>query len=193
MFGLTWILGCGWALSASAGELVIDAKIATQVAVDGVLVADLLQAGVLRTPIADGLHEVKVVSGGHTSTVSVTAKADVPVVVVAGRSGVTLGAPSATTSVAATGPAAVEVRAVGAERVLLQVAGQRVLVTPGTSKAVQLAAGEHPVVVRSSDGTMVYARGVLSVGAGDGLVLQIGEGAMPETAGSGLRFIPEGR
>jgi hypothetical protein len=51
-----------------------------------------------------------------------------------------------------------------------------------------LPVGEHPMSLRSSDGTSVFARGVLTVSGGKDLVVQVTEGLMPETSGEGISF-----
>jgi hypothetical protein len=58
-------------------------------------------------------------------------------------------------------------------------------VEPGRDLTLDLPPGAHPMSVRSSDGTVVWATGSLEVAPGEPLVVQIGEGRMPEVSGAG--------
>lgn len=184
----TWLLSL--ALSA---EIVLDAKVSTRLSVDGVAVAELFRPGLLHVEIPAGDHEVIVVADGHTSTFRASIRDDSPLIVFAGRTGITLGeAPSVAPTAVAPGPWTVRFRVGGRERLLVSVDNQRIVVSPGEGSVLTVTGGDHRLSVRSSDGTMVYARGMLRVNGGDNLTVQIGEGALPETSGSGLSFVADG-
>lgn len=175
---------------ALAGDLVVDAKVPVAVSVDGPQVAELYQPALLRLPLDDGPHKITLLVAGNPSVHELVI-GDTPVVLLVGRSGTTVGASDAEPPpVLAGGDVPVRFRTASRDRLLLQVGGQRVVVAPGIGLTLPLALGEHDMTVRSPDGTSIYARGILVVsGAGD-LVVQLSEGKMPETSGSGLSFDP---
>ncbi|HMV66545.1 MAG TPA: hypothetical protein PKA64_06820 [Myxococcota bacterium] len=184
-----WLLLLNLAWSA---ELVVDAKMPARVSLDGVVVADLYVPGLLRVPTEAGTHELLVTVDGRPHELRVAVHDDTPLLVLVGRSGVTLGETAPAAAVAAAGPWGVRFRVSGRERLLVQVDGQRVVLSPGGGSTLQLGPGEHRMSVRSSDGTMVYARGVLQVRGGEELAVQVGEGSLPETSGAGVSFVADG-
>jgi hypothetical protein len=176
-------------LPAVAGELVVDVKVPARVAVDGEVVADVYQDGVLRVPWADGAHQVTVTVAGSPQRLDVTAAAE-PVVLLVGRTGISIGAVAnpAAPPVADAVASDVRFRTIGTERLLVQIDAQRVAVSPGKGILLPLQVGDHPISVRSGDGTSVYARGVLTITGGADNVVQVTEGALPETSGAGVHF-----
>lgn len=185
---LIWILSL-----ALAGEVVLDAKVPARLSIDGVVVAELFQAGLLRVPVEAGEHEVLITAEGRMSVLRATVREDAPLLLLAGRVGVSIGEVGAVEpTVAAVGPWSVRFRVTGRERLLVQVDGQRVVVSPGEGAVLTLTGGDHRLSIRSSDGTMVYARGLLQVKGGPEMAVQIGEGALPETSGAGVSFVADG-
>lgn len=176
--------------AALAGDLVVDVKVPVNVSIDGQQAADVFQPGMLRLPVDDGPHKVTVVVAGKPSVFDVTIGPS-PVVLLVGRSGTTVGAADAQPVPLATGAdIPVRFRTTARDRLLVQIAGQRVVVAPGVGVTLPLGLGEHEMTVRSPDGTSIFARGMLVVGGSGELIVQLSEGKMPETSGPGLSFDP---
>lgn len=199
-----WLLAC---CLAHAGEIVVDAKVPVRLSLDGELVAELYAESRLVLPVGDGGHTLVVTTDGTPQSYQVTA-GSTPVTVLVGRTGTSIGVPADSVSVhvertIAGGPVDVRFRTVGRERLMIQLGQQRVVVPPGNGVLLPLDLGEHPLTVRSSDGTNVFARGVLTVsGAGvtaQGIgtageaVVQLAEGKIPETSGDAVAFDATGR
>jgi hypothetical protein len=184
-----WILTL-W-LSASAGELLLDAKVPAALSVDGRMLAQLYEPGVLRVPVSAGAHQLSISIDGTPQLFDVTVGEDEVRVILAGRTGVTLGEVRKATTQVAGVPVDVEFRARGPAAVMVQVGRERIVLAPEAIKHLSLALGDHPMTVRSSDGTSVYARGVLRVVGGEVMVVQVTEGATPEATGPGLVFRTE--
>lgn len=179
---------------AFAAEIVVDVQIPSRVALDGVIVAEVYRPVEVRLDAAPGRHEVQftALSGGVDGPVrlAVEASDQAPAVLIAGTKGLLLAAAS-TVADAGAGPWPVHFRAPAGQRLMVQVDDHRVIVAPGGDATITLGPGEHRISVRSSDGTMVFARGFLRVGGGDAMVVQLSEGALPLAAGSGVSFIAD--
>jgi hypothetical protein len=178
---------------ALAGTLVVDANVPTEVRVDGRLIVEIYEAGVFRTDVPAGSHEVVVYLSGEGTRQSLLLPEQGEVVVGVGRTGVSwpAAARSAVAVAAPDGPGSVSFRSVAREDVVVTVGRARHLVPAGGTLDLELAAGDHAVSVRSGDGTVVWARGHLTV-TGPGLIVQLNDGRMPETLGEGGRFTPDG-
>lgn len=177
---------------AQAGEFVADVKVPARLSIDGEIVAEVYRESLLRVPYPDGDHKLVVTTEGVPKTFPITIDPDVPVVVLVGRSGTTVGSDDPAPRPMAVGESNVRFRVSGRDRLMVQVGKQRILVSPGSGVSLSLAAGEHDLSVRSPDGTTIFTRGVLTVSGGTDLVVQLAEGKLPETAGEGLTFNPVG-
>lgn len=186
-----------WIAAALAGQIVVDAKVPVAVMLDGEMVAQLWRAAVVTVPAEPGPHALTVVLDGNPRRFDVTITDGAPVVVLAGRSGVSLGAAEDVAKHVPTAPpdgapTEVRFRVADGAYLMVQVGRQRVVVGPGDGMAIPLPLGDHPFSVRSSDGTAVFARGVLTVSASaEPRVVQLSEGALPETSGQGVAFHPD--
>ncbi len=184
-----------WITVALAGQLIVDGKVPVSVAIDGEMAAQTYRPGLLRFEVENGEHVVVISAAGNPNRFDIVVGPSAPVVLLAGRTGITQGAVDkieAEDEGLVTGPGTVTFRCVGGARLMVQVGRQRVVVGAGEGVALELAIGEHPMSIRSSDGTSIYARGVLRVSGGAGpVVVQIGEGTMPETSGEGIAFLPD--
>jgi len=180
--------------AALAAPVVLDAKVPVHVAVDGDLMAQLYQPARLYLEVSVGEHELSLTTHGTPVKYTLDVQEDKPLLVLVGRTGISIGEIHADEQAPEPeGPIPVDFRVVGDDRLVIQVAGGRHTVMPGTPLRLPLPAGEHPMVVRSMSGTSVYARGVLIVAPGKGHMVQLAEGMMPEVAGKGLSFHPGAR
>jgi hypothetical protein len=179
---------------AFAAEIVVDVQIPSRVALDGVVVAEVYRPVEVRLDAEPGKHDVQFTALSGTVDgpvrVSVEVVPDRQVVLAAGMKGLLVASAAASPTLGA-GPWPVHFRAPPGQRLMVQVDDQRVIVAPGGDASVTLAVGEHRISVRSSDGTMVFARGFLRVGGGDAMVIQLTEGALPLAAGTGVTFIAD--
>lgn len=180
-------------VSAVAGDVVVDAKVPARVAVGGEVVGDVYRPAVLRVAQPEGVTAVVVTIGGKPYRVEVQVPAIGQTRVLVGPNGITVEDPAAERVAEDAGPLAVTVRVAGSVPLMLQLPGVRHVVRPGREVAFGLPVGDHAVTVRSSDGGIVYARGVLQVRAGGEGLIQLVEGGMPETSGEGLAFVVSGR
>jgi len=176
---------------ALAANLVIEAKVPAEVWVAGQLVGELVMPSELHLEAEPGETEVTLLTNGTPKTVVV----DVPETgltrVVVGRTGITTGQvppnvqPEGTRS-------EVEFRSSAREDVVLIVGDTRYTLAPGATLRVEFSHGTHPLSLRNGGGTVIWAQGSLQVD-GDGLVVQVADGRMPETAGTGGSFHPDQR
>jgi hypothetical protein len=179
--------------AASAGEILLDAKVPAALTVDGRMLAELYEPGLLRVSVPDGAHTMIVSIAGYRQPFDIELAEGELRVVIAGRNGVSLGETRAAAPMTIGGEAEVEFRAIGPASVMVQVGKTRVVVPPGGTKRVMLTMGEHTMSVRSGDGTSVYSRGVLQVLGGEVMVVQVTEGAVPEASAPSLVFRPDER
>ncbi len=177
--------------AALAGDVVFDLKVPARLVLDGQSVAEVHVESVLRVPVAAGTHQLSVTVANSVQSYDLVV-GDGQVVVLIGRTGTTVGKPEAAVAAEAGGLCSVRFRVSAAERMMVQVDRQRVLVGPGEGVALPLAPGEHELSVRNVDGTQVFARGTLQVLASGEAVAQISEGRMPETSGTCVAFIAGG-
>lgn len=177
---------------ALAGDVVFDLKVPARLALDGEVVAEVHREGVLRLPVADGAHTLVVTVQGQPRSFDLPVGVE-PVLVLVGRTGISVGAPPAADAGVPVGDASVRFRVSEKERLLVQIDRQRVLVGPGLGVVLPLAQGEHELSIRNPDGTQVFARGTLNVTGTGEAVVQLSEGRMPETAGDAVSFVAGSR
>jgi hypothetical protein len=171
---------------ALAAEIVVDAKVPVTLRVDGAVAAELRLPGSVRVEVPSGDHRVVLVAGTEEHTWAVTLVDGVPVHLMAGRGGVSMSLPDGREPPVAAGLSRPVALMVFIDR-------QRLLVEPGPGRLVPVPVGQHEVSVRSADGAEVYARGVLRVDGGPGLMVQLAEGRLPETNGPGVSFVAGNR
>lgn len=185
----TWLL----VPVALAGNLVVDAKVPVEIWVSGQLVGELVQPSELHLEVDAGTTELNLVVAGKPQAYTVDVPTEGSAVVVVGRTGVTTGeraAPETEGEPAGSHP--VEFRSAAREDIVLVVGEDRIPLAPREVVKLDLAPGSHPMSLRNKSGTIVWAHGTLDVG-GDGLVVQVADGRMPETSGPGGSFHPDQR
>jgi hypothetical protein len=176
-----------------AGELVLDAKVPAALTVDGLVQAQLYYPGRLAVSVDAGEREVVVTVAGKPTPFTLVFGEQDRQVILAGRTGITVGEVKqmATVDAAAAVPVQVQLRATGPAPVMVQIGRERFVVDPRNQVNVELTSGEHPMRILSIDGMMVYARGTVVIGTGQDMVIHVKEGSVPEVAGEGLVFRPD--
>lgn len=178
------------ASAAMAGNLVVEAKVPVEVWVADRMIGELAQPAELHVDAEPGPTKVVLMVGGEPTTLEVDVPAEGSARVLVGRTGITTGQQAAPER----GDAAahrVEFRSSASEALVLVVADDRHTLSPRETLALDLPPGKHPLSLRNQNGTVVWAHGTLIVD-GAGLVVQLADGRMPEIAGSGGSFTPDG-
>ncbi len=171
--------------SVEMGELEVEAMQPAEVLLDGVKLGQLWFPGEVAFKVPAGDHLLRVYMQGKPNDLSIRVPADGEVRVLAGRTGL-----SATSDVDDEGVAAsvqVEFRVMDARGATLRLDDQRLKVQAGSPLSLELDAGPHVLSVRSSDGTVIWASGVLTVSGAAPVVVHVTEGRLPEVSG-GARF-----
>ncbi|MEZ4235136.1 MAG: hypothetical protein R3F59_03035 [Myxococcota bacterium] len=176
-------------LAAEEGaRLEVDAKVPAEILVSGVKLGQLYFPGEASFKIVPGEHVLRIYVNGQPTDLPVTLRAGERTRVLVGRSGVSLeAADEAGASPVVEGPVAVQFRLAGDGTARVVLDGRPVAsLQPGAPVMVDVGVGVHPLSVRSGDGTAIWATGSLEVQGGDGLVVQVAEGRMPEVSGPGV-------
>ena len=179
------------------GILFVDAKVPTELLVDGVKLAQLWFPGEVSFRINEGPHQLRVYTYGNPSDFPITISEGVQTRVLVGRTGITLPvdaageAPTAATTADDGDTVKVEFRSVGGGT-MVRLGKERMRLANGERSQVGLAPGSYSMSVRSFDGTVVWAKGTLEVPQGGPLIVQLAEGRLPELSGGG-RFHAGGR
>ncbi len=183
------LLGPAW-----AGDVSIDIRVPARIAFGGEIVGDLFVPGRIVLTKPPGTYALVATIAGEPwrQEIMVPARGDTRVLVTA--QGITpMDAPDVASAEAAAGePMTFTVRSAGTVGLMLVVDGARHRIPAASTVDVDLAQGDHPIAVRSHDGGVVYAKGVLRVTRGGRGVLQLVEGAAPEASGEGVSFILSG-
>lgn len=180
-----------WSLllgSALAAELVVDAQIPTELAVNGLPVAQIFVPSRISVDRPAGPAQVTLFVDGKPQFFSVEIKNDKPTWFVVGKTGITVSQPDAIIGV---GPAKVEFRVSGNGTVQLRLGDEQYRLMPGDTRTLELTPGEYPLTLRDSRGTAIWARGMLNVHPGGVMIVQLADGRLPEVVGSGGAFIAE--
>lgn len=172
---------------AARGVVDFDVRLPAEIRVDGAAVATLYGAGVLQLKLAPGPHEVMVLTNGIPRSLAIQVELDERGKVLVGRNGLTASAESLAPDDVG-GDAAVELRVVGGQEVLVQIGRDRYRVDGRGTSTVDIPVGTHRMSVRNGDGTVIWASGRLDLKrAGDVLIL-LAEGRLPEVSGPGSAF-----
>jgi hypothetical protein len=174
------------------GRILVDARVPAEIRVDGKPLVQLWIPGRLEFAAPVGDHTLTATVGGDPVEVPVTVPLgpEQRAVVVIGRTGTT--AHTEVTAESTANPAQVEVRVAGPGSVQVRVDDRRWTLTSAKTLSLDLAAGGHPVTLRSQDGTVIWATGTLSIIGGDSVVVQVSEGRLPEVSGNGSYFAAGG-
>lgn len=174
--------------SASGATLSVDAKLPTEIAVDGRKIAEIWEPARLDVEVAAGRHKVRVYRQGNPTDLDLEFAPDGVVKLVVGRTGITTENEARVAEAPeAGGPVKVELRAMQACQVRLD--KQRYVLGDGDEKTLDLAPGTYAASMRNPAGTVIWARGQLVVEPGDRVVIQVSSGRVPEVSGAG-RFDP---
>jgi hypothetical protein len=166
---------------ALGGDLVVHAEVPAEIFVDGEPYAQLYRAGVVTLRIADGDRRVNVMVSGNTHPLTVKIAPRQTHVIVVGRTGITTSVEDL--AIPEEGPATVEIRVVGNERLRLHIGEERYSLNPGDRQTITLPPGRHRTQLRSGNGTAIFATGELVVRRGGDLIIQITDGRGPEVIG----------
>jgi hypothetical protein len=171
----------GSALAGSVG-LFVDAKVPVEVRLEGVKLGELYYPGEVQWDVSAGRHTLRVYTNGTPTDVPLDFVVGREVHVLVGRNGVSTTEQAATA--VASGPATVEFRLVGSGAAQIRLDSKPTPLGPGEKVSLTVPSGNHPLSVRSADGTVIWATGNLEVDGGP-LVVLITEGRMPEVSGAG--------
>jgi hypothetical protein len=173
--------------AVEGARLEVDAKVPVEILISGVKLGQLYFPGEARFKIVPGEHTLRVYVNGNPTDVPLVLRAGERTRVLVGRSGVSLEAAVADAAAPAAqpGPVAVQFRLSGGGSARLMLDGRPVALQGGAPVTVDLGVGSHPLSVRSTDGTAIWATGHLEVQGGDSLVVQVAEGRLPEVSGPG--------
>lgn len=171
------------------GTVHIDAKLPAEVLIDGIKLAQVFAPGKVTFDVVPGQHLLRVYTHGkpHDLPMNITAGSDLSVVV--GRTG--LSSDEVVSDTTPAGIVPVEFRVLDGMASMIRIAGAKHTVPQGERLTVELPTGVHPISVRSSDGTIIWANGRLTLEGSDGVVVQVAEGRLPEVSGA-ARFDPTG-
>ncbi|MBW1876809.1 MAG: hypothetical protein JRJ84_00460 [Deltaproteobacteria bacterium] len=179
--------------SALAANLVIEAKVPVEVWVSGQLMGELVRPSELHVQATPGETELTLLTQGTPKTFIVDVPEEGLARVVVGRTGITTGQDLPEPAVEPEGTQSqVEFRSTAREDVVLIIGDTRYTLAPQAILRVDLSHGAHPLSLRNGVGTVIWAQGSLQVD-GDGLVVQVADGRMPEVAGGGGAFHPDQR
>ena len=157
------------------GTLVLDARVPSEILVDGHVVAEVMVPGTLSLQVATGAHDLRVYNNGNPI--------DFPIVI--GRTGISTDGRTVSRTEDADLNVPLQVRVTGYQSVQLRLNLERYEVTPGDNLPLTVPAGNHRIQVRSGDGTAIWASGTLNLTGPDEVVLQLTEGRLPEVSGQG--------
>ncbi len=138
--------------------------------------------------VPTGPHDIMVVTNGRARQLTVDVSKTATAVVFVGRNGLTASArlePLPEDD----GVTPIQMRVVGSEEVVVQIAGKRHRIPPGSTLDLQIPIGRHAMALKNSSGTVLWARGHLELTRTNPVVIQITEGRMPEVSGVGSSFI----
>jgi hypothetical protein len=166
------------------GELVIDARLATEILVDGETIGQLFRPSVLTFEVSAGKHELRIYTNGSPDDISIVVPAAGTTRVLVGRSGLSVDKQVSEDPEAGL-PVPVQLRVAGSQGVRLSLDNKRYQVEPGEQIDIELMSGRHQLSVRNDEGTVIWAKGTLTIEGPDAVLVQFSEGRMPEVSGRG--------
>lgn len=184
---LTVLLIALASLPAQGAEIILHSRVPVEVAVDDERIATLLAPADLHLSVEAGLHELLLWVNGSPHSVEVDVPARGAATVVVGRTGVTTGVIEAE-PVDPELPATVQLRGTGGESVEVRLGAERHIVDPAGTVELQLPAGTHPLSLRNTLGTVIWATGELVLPPDGEIVVQVADGRAPEVMGAGSVF-----
>jgi len=173
------------------GSLVIDARVPVEVLVDGHKMVQLYTSGHVKLNVAPGHRRLRIYVNGTPEEHAIEILPTGAALVIVGRTGITTGQTSPAVIAQDGTLAQIRFRSVGAVASQIRLGERRIMVQPDEIQPVEMAPGKHNISIRSSDGTAIWATGVLTLDGGE-VVIQIAEGRLPEVTGDG-RFTARGR
>ena len=168
-------------LTGSVG-LFVDAKVPVEVRLEGVKLGELYFPGQVRWDVSPGPHALRLYTNGNPTELPLDFVVGREVHVLVGRTGVSTS--EQLVAAPAGGPSTIEFRLVGQGSAQIRLDSKPTALGPGEKVSLTVPSGNHPLSVRSGDGTVIWASGNLEVGGGPVVVL-IAEGRMPEVSGQG--------
>lgn len=175
-------------VTSAVGQVMIDARLPSEIRIDGKVMGQLFVKGRLTVDIPVGQHEVVVITNGLTRAITVDIGLIGRTVVLVGRTGLT--STHQVPDDVDEGEATVELRVAGSQPMLVAVDDQRWRLDPRSTKTVKIPVGEHKMSVHSGDGYTLFARGRIELTRSDIAIVQLSEGRMPEVSGVGASFHP---
>ncbi|MEM6926872.1 MAG: hypothetical protein AAF602_08100, partial [Myxococcota bacterium] len=156
---------------ALGSTLSVDAKLPTEVLVDGRKVAEVWEPAQVTVEVPPGSHLVRIYRGGTPADLDLTFPAGETIELVVGRTGITTNLADPEREPEPAGDVPVELRALEATQVRL--GKQRLVLGDGEDQTLDLPVGTHPISIRNPAGTVIWAKGQLVVDPGARLVVQI--------------------
>ncbi|MFT7520395.1 MAG: hypothetical protein ACI9MC_002540 [Kiritimatiellia bacterium] len=170
---------------ALASDIVIEAEVPVEVAIDGHPMAQVFYAATMRFTATEGEHTVTLIERGNPSKLVVQVPKEGAVRVVVARTGVS----TATVNSDPTADiATVDLRLMGNEGVRVTLDGHRYTLASGDQKQLELSRGWHKMDVRSYSGTVIYASGNLEVAGTGDVIVHLSAGRGPEVTGTTGRW-----
>ncbi len=180
-------------LAASAADLTLEARVPTEVYVDGNVVAKLYQPGSLRVRVSEAPHELRVFVNGQATRQLIDMTHTESSVVIIGRTGISW--PENILAVPVDPDVEIEgrvsFRSVADEDVVVTIGRDRRTISPGEETEWVVGPGTHTMSLRNGGGTVIWVRGELHID-GDDAIVQLADGRMPEVLGQGGQFVADG-
>jgi hypothetical protein len=173
MFLLTALAVFALAGEPEQVELQIDARVATEVHIDGLPLAKLFVPGVFTAQTTVGSHTLKAYMYGNPHEITLIVAPTGGHVVIDGESIINH---ATTVAPVFTGLTPVEFRSTGREGVQLRLGQERHAISPGHSLTLELHGGPHPLSIRNERGTVIWASGTLNVDGPDAVLIRLEEG-----------------
>ncbi|MEN0064928.1 MAG: hypothetical protein AAGA48_22475 [Myxococcota bacterium] len=172
---------------AFGSTLTVDAKLATEVLVDGRKIVEAWEPARIEVEVPAGPHVVRIYRAGQPTDLELVFEPNATIDLVVGRTGITADSSAAKAKAEEAQTVPIELRAIEATQI--RIGKQRYVLGDGEDKTLSLKTGSYPISVRNPAGTVIWARGNLVVRPGARVVVQLASGRMPEVSGAG-RFDP---
>ena len=170
---------------ADEGTLVLDARVPSEILIDGHVIAEVMVPGILSVELTAGEHDLRVYNNGNPIDFPIVVSNQTPTRVLIGRTGISTDGRKVSRTDEADLNIALQIRVTGYQSVQLRLDQERYEIAPGDILPLTVPAGNHRVSIRSGDGTAIWASGTLNLIGPDEVVLQLTEGRLPEVSGQG--------